>query len=126
MRVEVLACDAPSPTESYLMAHAVQAVLGGESMRWSAHVDLLCGMDDKDLQLYFSLMSSPFEHKELLGSHRSNFSDASIWRIDNHVKLMLNNIIMSDSTDEHIYHEVLVQPALLAAEQPRRALIIGG
>jgi len=50
----------------------------------------------------------------------------AIWRIGRSTRLMLNNVVMSDSSDEHVYHEMLVQPALLAAELPRNVLIIGG
>jgi spermidine synthase len=40
--------------------------------------------------------------------------------------LILDGAVQTSAEDEHIYHEMLVHPALVAVEQPRRVLIIGG
>jgi spermidine synthase len=40
--------------------------------------------------------------------------------------LVLDGRIQSSEADEFIYHEVLVQPGLLAHPAPRRAMVIGG
>ncbi|HLF27117.1 MAG TPA: polyamine aminopropyltransferase [Anaerolineae bacterium] len=40
--------------------------------------------------------------------------------------LVLDDAIQSSERDEHIYHEALVHPALIAAPDLRRVLIIGG
>ncbi|MBI2528021.1 MAG: polyamine aminopropyltransferase [Candidatus Rokubacteria bacterium] len=40
--------------------------------------------------------------------------------------LVLDGRIQSSQADEFIYHEVLVQPGLLAHPHPRRAMVIGG
>jgi len=40
--------------------------------------------------------------------------------------LILDGRIQSSQADEFIYHELLVQPGLLAHANPRRALVIGG
>ncbi len=40
--------------------------------------------------------------------------------------LILDGKIQSSLRDEHVYHEVLVQPAMLTHPSPRRVLVIGG
>ncbi len=40
--------------------------------------------------------------------------------------LVLDGRIQSSQADEFIYHEILVQPGLLAHPAPRRAMVIGG
>ena len=40
--------------------------------------------------------------------------------------LVIDNYIQSTESDEHIYHESLVHPALLTHPLPRKVLIIGG
>eukprot|EP00747_Dinoflagellata_sp_TGD_P220352 gnl/TRDRNA2_/TRDRNA2_92357_c0_seq1.p1 gnl/TRDRNA2_/TRDRNA2_92357_c0~~gnl/TRDRNA2_/TRDRNA2_92357_c0_seq1.p1 ORF type:complete len:377 (-),score=63.34 gnl/TRDRNA2_/TRDRNA2_92357_c0_seq1:82-1212(-) len=64
--------------------------------------------------------------EKLIASHRSNFSNAEIWQDSNGIRLELNGDIMSHTSDEHKYHEMLVHPALLAVEKPRHVLVIGG
>ena len=59
------------------------------------------------------------EQKHLLSSSSSDIGSAvDIWRVGhaNTTRLMLNNVVMSDTADEHIYHELLVHPALIAAK----------
>jgi spermidine synthase len=46
------------------------------------------------------------------------------WRAD--WRLYLNGHLQFSSIDEYRYHESLVHPPLLAAERPRRVLILGG
>jgi len=41
-------------------------------------------------------------------------------------RLYLNGNLQFSSVDEHIYHEMLVHPAIALAEDPRRVLILGG
>jgi len=41
-------------------------------------------------------------------------------------KLALDGIVQSSEADEFIYHEALVQPAMLAVGRPRRVLVLGG
>jgi spermidine synthase len=127
VHIEALTCmPKADPIVSYTMASTVQEALGGGAMRWSAMLDP--EPHDEDLKQYFMAMADLSEPKELLTSSKSNFSHAAIWRIGNATRLMLDNIIMSDSRDEHVYHEMLVHPALLVAErsQQLRVLIIGG
>ncbi|MBV8675765.1 MAG: fused MFS/spermidine synthase, partial [Planctomycetaceae bacterium] len=40
--------------------------------------------------------------------------------------LLLDGIIQSAEDDEHVYHEALVHPGLIAHDGPREVLIIGG
>lgn len=40
--------------------------------------------------------------------------------------LLLDGILQTSETDEFLYHEMLVHPALVSLAQPRRVLIIGG
>ncbi len=40
--------------------------------------------------------------------------------------LILENAVQTSSVDEHIYHEMLVHPALATLRRPRNVLIIGG
>ena len=41
-------------------------------------------------------------------------------------QLFLNGHLQFSSTDEYRYHEALVHPAMMAAGQPRRVLVLGG
>lgn len=41
-------------------------------------------------------------------------------------RLYLNGNLQFSSVDEHIYHEMLVHPAIALAEDPRQVLILGG
>src|SRR5512135_1061336 len=40
--------------------------------------------------------------------------------------LILDGLIQSAEDDEHVYHEALVHPGLIAHDGPREVLIIGG
>jgi spermidine synthase len=126
VHMEVLTCMSKAgPIDSYRMAINAQQVLGGGAMRWSAEADVE-DPEAEDLQQYFDSMSNLSEHKELIVSTQTNFSDAAIWRLGSGTRLMLDNIIMSDSRDESKYHEMLVHPALLVNDKPLNVLIIGG
>ena len=41
-------------------------------------------------------------------------------------RLYINGNLQFSSIDEHIYHELLVHPAMALAESHRRVLILGG
>lgn len=66
------------------------------------------------------------EDRELVAQFKTNFSKGRIWKDDNDYSLELNGITMSDTSDEHVYHELLVHPALLSITSPHYVLIIGG
>jgi len=58
---------------------------------------------------------------------RTNFQDCMIF--DNPVYgrvLALDGIVQLSTFDEHIYHEMLVHPAMFAHPNPRRVVIVGG
>jgi spermidine synthase len=58
---------------------------------------------------------------------RSEFQDIEIVETEGYGRcLLLDGEVQSFEADEHIYHESLVHPALLAHEKPRRVLVIGG
>jgi spermidine synthase len=64
---------------------------------------------------------------ELYYSGRSNFQQVAVVRSPVFGKmLVLDGDTQSAQTDERIYHETLVHPALAAAADPREVLILGG
>eukprot|EP00746_Dinoflagellata_sp_MGD_P150186 gnl/MRDRNA2_/MRDRNA2_82102_c1_seq1.p1 gnl/MRDRNA2_/MRDRNA2_82102_c1~~gnl/MRDRNA2_/MRDRNA2_82102_c1_seq1.p1 ORF type:complete len:422 (+),score=87.95 gnl/MRDRNA2_/MRDRNA2_82102_c1_seq1:129-1268(+) len=65
----------------------------------------------------------------LVAKYASEFlkSTAEIWRDErHHLRFVLNGDIMSSTSDEHIYHEMLVHSALLSAPRSQHILIVGG
>merc|ERR1712129_226650 len=111
------------PMRSIAMASAAQHILGVPTQWATQTPDSLA---NEDLHLYFGMLGNLSESKALLASYSSSFSTAEVWRIGGSTLLMLNNIAMSSTRDEHVYHETLVHPALLAVDTPRRVLIVGG
>lgn len=65
---------------------------------------------------------------DVVWSTRTPHQHAMICQTPAHGRvLVLDGVVQSSEHDEHIYHEALVHPALIAAPQPpRRVLIIGG
>jgi spermidine synthase len=58
---------------------------------------------------------------------RSDFQDIEIVETEGYGRcLLLDGEVQSFEDDEHIYHESLVQPAMLLHPDPRRVLVIGG
>lgn len=74
-------------------------------------------IDDARQRLYAdpvrAHVTSPYQDLVITG-HGQRFS------------LYLNGHLQFDSEDEFIYHEMLVHPAVMAADAPRRALVLGG
>lgn len=125
LQIEVSTCNAAwGPAKSYQLASYVQRVVGGGTWNWS--VAISPPPIDANLNEFFSRMATSSDHKILIASSSTNFSSAEIWRINGATTLLLNNVVMSDTRDEALYHEMLVHPALLAATSPQRVLIIGG
>merc|ERR1719171_215766 len=125
--VKVLVCNAAvaeDPEESWYLVEDVRKALGAGPMKWSAKT--VPEHKDNLLKLYFTMLGDKSDPKELVAQFNSTFSEAAIWRIRDHTRLVLNNAVMSDTSDEHMYHELLVHPALLAATDPQKVLIIGG
>lgn len=64
---------------------------------------------------------------EVIFRGRTQYQDVVIADTRNYgLALMLDGAIQSAEEDEHLYHEMLVQPALLCHPDPRDVLIIGG
>jgi spermidine synthase len=40
--------------------------------------------------------------------------------------LILDGLVQSSADDEHVYHEALVHPGMIAHPDPRHVLVIGG
>lgn len=57
---------------------------------------------------------TPYQHIQI-------FENSRLGRV-----MILDGAMMLTDRDEHLYHEMLVHPALLAHPNPRRVLIIGG
>lgn len=62
-------------------------------------------------------------------SYVLNFSSAEVWRIggnDSWYQFVIDNVVMSDTDDEHMYREMLVPPVLTAFSLPQDVLTIDG
>ncbi len=59
-------------------------------------------------------METPFQKLKI-------FENESVGRV-----MLLDDAVMLTQRDEHIYHEMLVHPAMLAHPDPRRVLVVGG
>ncbi len=76
--------------------------------------------------------SDPFDRygyrlKTVLHTGPTAFQDVLIADTYNYgVTLFLDGVVQSSEEDEALYHELLVQPALLRHPEPRDVLIIGG
>lgn len=65
--------------------------------------------------------------KRLILSTKTKYQEVQIVELTELGRaLVLDGLIQSTEADEHIYHESLVHPALLAHPGPERVLIIGG
>ncbi len=64
---------------------------------------------------------------EVLYSGRTKYQEVDVLRNDDYGKmLVLDGKLQSSMSDEFIYHEMLVHPALVSHGSPRDVLIIGG
>lgn len=76
--------------------------------------------------------ADPFDHfayraQEILTSRRTAFQDVVVARTYNYgLALFMDGAIQSAEEDEHLYHEMLVQPAMLMHPNPRSVLVVGG
>lgn len=82
--------------------------------------------------MYVVEMADPVDRyhyrvKSILCSQKTAFQSVVIADTYNHgVALYLDGVIQSAAHDEDLYHEMLVQPAMLLHEKPADVLIIGG
>lgn len=68
-----------------------------------------------------------YQFEKILFEGKSEFQDILILETRGYGKmLVLDGRVQSAEDDEHIYHESLVHPGLIAHPAPRSALIIGG
>jgi spermidine synthase len=72
-------------------------------------------------------ISHGFAIEEVVVSERTAFQEYSIFdsRLYGRV-LALDGIVQFSTTDEYIYHEMLVHPAMFSHPNPKRVLIVGG
>jgi spermidine synthase len=71
--------------------------------------------------------SYSYRLKTLVHSGRTAFQNVIIGETYNYgMALFLDGSIQSSEWDEDLYHELLVQPAMLAHREPRDVLIVGG
>jgi len=67
------------------------------------------------------------EIKRVIAQGRTKFQEYLFFESKMHgVCISLDGDIQSCQSDEHIYHEALVHPAMLAHPNPKRVLIMGG
>jgi spermidine synthase len=67
-----------------------------------------------------------FRRLETRITTRTAFQEVEISRLETcGWTLILDGLIQSSEVDEHLYHELLVHPALLAHPHPRRVLVLG-
>src|SRR5215470_852404 len=82
--------------------------------------------------LTYTEIGTPYEThqfgvKDILLSKQTAFQHVTILDTFEYGKmLVIDGRTQSAEDDEHIYHESLVHPALVAHPAPRRVLIIGG
>jgi len=68
-----------------------------------------------------------FRLKRVLHSGRTAFQEVLIAETYNYgLALFLDGVIQSSEDDEALYHELLVQPAMLRHAEPRDVLVLGG
>ena len=65
--------------------------------------------------------------KDLLYSGRTKYQEVQILNTEDFGRvLVLDGYVQSTEADEYMYHEVLVQPAMITHPDPKEVLIIGG
>ncbi|WP_448579417.1 spermine/spermidine synthase domain-containing protein [Thermosphaera sp.] len=68
-----------------------------------------------------------FKIKRVLALEKTPYQDIAFVELEGFGKsLIIDNYVQSTETDEHFYHELLVQPAMTLHPYPRKILIIGG
>ena len=64
---------------------------------------------------------------EVIYSGKTKYQRVDIVKTrDYGLALILDGLLQSAEIDEHIYHEVLVHPAMIAHQDPKKVLIVGG
>lgn len=72
-------------------------------------------------------LASVYGVKEVIYSGETRYQKVDIVRTyDFGLVLLLDGLLQSAEVDEHVYHELLVHPAMIAHKGPKRVLVIGG
>ncbi|MEZ0393759.1 MAG: methyltransferase [Desulfurococcaceae archaeon] len=65
--------------------------------------------------------------RRVLAFERSPYQEIAVVELEGFGKaLVIDNFIQSSQLDEYLYHELLVHPAMVLHDNPRRVLILGG
>jgi len=65
--------------------------------------------------------------KERLFEGQSDYQKVEVFETVRYGRaLAIDSVFMTSEADEHLYHEMLVHPAMLTVDSPRRVLVIGG
>jgi len=68
-----------------------------------------------------------FNVKKVYAVERSEFQEVALLELEGFGKaLVIDKLVQSTETDEYLYHESLVHPAMILHPEPKRVLIIGG
>jgi spermidine synthase len=73
-----------------------------------------------------SLAEDELYAEDIIYSKTTNYQRIIITRAKSGFQLFLNSHLQLNSGDEYRYHESLVHPAMVAAGNPRRVLVLGG
>ncbi len=85
---------------------------------------LILGIVKADL--FTSLAEDELFADPVVYSTQSQYQRIVVTRNPHKFQLYLNGKLQFDSFDEYRYHEALVHPAMLLADSPKRALVLGG
>ncbi len=67
-----------------------------------------------------------YEVEEWLARQQTHFQDVAIIRNPSYGKILfIDGAVQSSQRDEYVYHEALVQPAMLLHPRPQRVLVLG-
>ncbi len=82
---------------------------------------LWCVEDSDPFDLY------TYRVTRILASHRTRFQSVVVAQSCNYGRVVfMDGAIQSSEEDEELYHEMLVQPAMIVHPEPRDVLIVGG
>ncbi|MCI0490467.1 MAG: polyamine aminopropyltransferase [Blastocatellia bacterium] len=110
---------------TWLMRPLIQGSVAGLRGRAAIVIALLAiGLVKADRLT--SLAEDELFADDIVYSRTTPYQRIVITRSRSGFQLFLNGHLQFSSTDEYRYHEALVHPAMLAAVEPRRILVLGG
>merc|ERR1719229_86531 len=72
-------------------------------------------------------IATSYKVKKLLVQTQTKYQDLMIFESTNHGKiLLLDGVVQLTETDEFIYHEMMIHPAMFTHLNPSKILVIGG